>query len=384
MEVTWKYGLVSTPRRHKSRPQWKILWMPLWWIWSPPRSREGWCCTCHAHTNQHHRASRVPCHGNLPQPLHSWSFHPDCSPAWATQKGCRIQLGCFLSYSFSACKECCCEWHYPSILWCIMPNNIQVDASQVRLRAALLQDNKPVAFVSRALTEVEHCYANIECEMLAVVFGAERFRTYVYGRPFTIESDHKPLESMTKKSLAHMTAWLQCLLLHLQRYDYVLCYHSEKEMALPDTLSRFKPKPGLKIALDIAIHHAHLSPVQREALQLAFWDGCWDPCPSWYHHLWLAWWHQGSPTSTTSLPPTLWITQHWWWTCVLQRSPHHLSIRKGGGPWYPAPITSRQHQKNSCLPMIVYSGLVSTRPLRKLFGNMKHAWYFKPRMPPHH
>ena len=40
----------------------------------------------------------------------------------------------------------------------------------------------------------------------------------------------------------------------------------------PDTLSHFKPKPGPEIALDIAINHAHLSPVQKEALQLAF--GC--------------------------------------------------------------------------------------------------------------
>ena len=41
-------------------------------------------------------------------------------------------------------------------------------------------------------------------------------------------------------------------------------------MALPDTLLHFKPKPGLEIALDISIHHTHLSPVQKEALQLAF------------------------------------------------------------------------------------------------------------------
>ena len=52
-------------------------------------------------------------------------------------------------------------------------------------------------------------------------------------------------------------------------YDYVLCYHSGKEMALPDTLSHFKSKPGPEIALDIAIHHAHISLVQKEALQMA-------------------------------------------------------------------------------------------------------------------
>ena len=50
---------------------------------------------------------------------------------------------------------------------------IQVDASQVGLGAALLQNGKPIAFASKALTETECRYANIEREMLAVVFGAE-------------------------------------------------------------------------------------------------------------------------------------------------------------------------------------------------------------------
>ena len=139
------------------------------------------------------------------------------------------------------------------------PITVQVDASQVRLGASLLQDNKlPVAFTSKALTEVKCHFANIECAMLHVVFRAEQFRTYVYGRPFTIESDHKPLESITKKSLADTPAHLQCMLLCLQGYDYVLHYHPGKEMALLDTLSQTKPGP--EITLDIAIHYAHLSP----------------------------------------------------------------------------------------------------------------------------
>ena len=106
--------------------------------------------------------------------------------------------------------------------------------------------------------------------MLAVVFGTEWFRTYEYGRAFIIESDHKPLESITTKSLADTPACLQCMLLCFQGYDYVLHYCPGKEMALPDKLSCFKPKPGPEIALDVTIHHACLSPVQMEALQLAF------------------------------------------------------------------------------------------------------------------
>ena len=70
------------------------------------------------------------------------------------------------------------------------PLTVQVDASQVGLGAALCQDNKTVTFTSKALIEMQHHYTNIECEMLAVIFRAEWLRTYIYGRSFTIESDH--------------------------------------------------------------------------------------------------------------------------------------------------------------------------------------------------
>ena len=54
-----------------------------------------------------------------------------------------------------------------------------------------LQDGCPVAFASKALTPTEQWYANIECEMLACIFGAEWY-TYVFGHAFAIESDHEP------------------------------------------------------------------------------------------------------------------------------------------------------------------------------------------------
>ena len=87
---------------------------------------------------------------------------------------------------------------------------------------------------------------------------------------FTIESDHKPLESISQKNLSDMPAQLQCMLLHLQGYDYIIYYWPSKEMALPDTLSHFSPCSGPDIPLDIAIHHAHLSPEWKEAFQQAF------------------------------------------------------------------------------------------------------------------
>ena len=151
-----------------------------------------------------------------------------------------------------------------------LPVTIQVDASQVGLGAALLQNGKPIAFASKALTETEHRYTNIEREMLAAVFGAERFHTYVYGWSFTIESDHKPLESISKKNLADTPAQLQCMMLCLQGYDFTIHYCPGKEMVIPDTLSHFHPRPGPDLPLDIAIHHAHITPDHKEAFQQAF------------------------------------------------------------------------------------------------------------------
>ena len=93
---------------------------------------------------------------------------------------------------------------------------------------------------------------------------------YVYGRSFTIQSDHKPLESISQKNLADTPAHLQHMLLHLQGYDYTIHYCPSMEMALPDTLSWFSPHPGPDIPLDIAINHAHLSPERKKAFQQAF------------------------------------------------------------------------------------------------------------------
>ena len=151
-----------------------------------------------------------------------------------------------------------------------LPVTIQVDASQVGLGTALLQNSKPIAFASKALTKTECRYANIEREMLAAVFGAERFHTYVYGWSFTIESDHKLLESISRKNLADTPAWLQRMMLCLQGYNFTIRYCPGKEMVIPDTLSRFSPRPGPDIPLDIAIHHAHITPDYKEAFQQVF------------------------------------------------------------------------------------------------------------------
>ena len=82
------------------------------------------------------------------------------------------------------------------------PVTVQADASQRGLGTCLIQDGQPIAFASKSLTDTETQYANIERELLAIVFACQRFNTYVLGRPFTVESNHKPLEMIHLKSLA--------------------------------------------------------------------------------------------------------------------------------------------------------------------------------------
>ena len=71
------------------------------------------------------------------------------------------------------------------------PVTLQVDASQHGLGAALIQTNGPVAYASKALNETQRRYAQIEKELLAIVFGCKRFHQYAYGITINIETDSR-------------------------------------------------------------------------------------------------------------------------------------------------------------------------------------------------
>ena len=118
------------------------------------------------------------------------------------------------------------------------PIVITCDASKSGLGAALLQEDKPIAYASRALSDAETRYAQIEKELLAVVFAFHKFHQYVYGKEVQVESDHKPLEMIVRKPLSAAPPRLQRMLLQLQKYTFDLRFKPGKDMVLADTLSR--------------------------------------------------------------------------------------------------------------------------------------------------
>ena len=258
----------STENTHQG-PSHQLLWLPIQCQWCPPRPGEGWCCACSPSTHKCHWTPRVPQHGDISSP-----FVPGLSTLTAPlqellKKDTNFTWNASYEATFQQVKQAVVSDTTLGYFDPSLPVTIQVNASQVGLGAALLQNNKPVAFTSKTLTNAECRYINIEREMLAVVFGAERFHTYIYGQSFMIESDHKPLESISRKNLADMPAWLQCMMLHLQGYDLTICYCPGMEMVIPDTLSIQSPaRPNFP--LHIAIHHARIMPDCKEAFQQTF------------------------------------------------------------------------------------------------------------------
>ena len=120
---------------------------------------------------------------------------------------------------------------------------VSTDASKDGIGGVLLQAEgehwKPVAYASRTMTETECRYAQIEKECLGLVFGLEKFHSYIYGLPtFTVETDHRPLVSIIKKNLNDMSPRIQRLMMKMLRYDFELVYTPGKHLILADALSR--------------------------------------------------------------------------------------------------------------------------------------------------
>ena len=101
---------------------------------------------------------------------------------------------------------------------------IQSDASINGLGCALIQDEKPVCYASRALTEAESRYSNIERELLAAMWSLEHFNHYIEGSNVTLQTDHKPLVSIWSKSINTASPRIQSLLLRMSCYNVKLEY----------------------------------------------------------------------------------------------------------------------------------------------------------------
>ncbi|KAJ8377185.1 hypothetical protein SKAU_G00077650 [Synaphobranchus kaupii] len=134
----------------------------------------------------------------------------------------------------------------PPVLAMYDPNReskVSADASSYGLGAVLLQEAeggwRPVAYVSRSLTPTEQRYAHVEKEALGLTWACERFRNFLIGKHFQMETDHKPLLSLLgSQPLDTLPPRILRFRMRLMRYSYSITYVPGKRLWTADTLSR--------------------------------------------------------------------------------------------------------------------------------------------------
>ena len=120
------------------------------------------------------------------------------------------------------------------------PTQVIAYASPVGLGAVLTQKQKNgprvLCYASRSLTDTERRYSQTEKEAQALVWACEKFHPYVYGVPFDLVTDHKPLEVIygpRSKPCAHIERWV----LRMQPYKFKVKYEPGPSN-IADPLSR--------------------------------------------------------------------------------------------------------------------------------------------------
>uniref|UniRef100_A0A2N9J7H4 Chromo domain-containing protein n=1 Tax=Fagus sylvatica TaxID=28930 RepID=A0A2N9J7H4_FAGSY len=124
------------------------------------------------------------------------------------------------------------------------PFIVECDASGTGIGGVLMQNQKPIAFISQALQGRNLAMSTYDKEMLALVLAVQKWRPYLMGRKFIVRTDHKSLKYLWEQKIT--TIAQQRWLSKLMGYDFVIEYKRGSENLVADALSRREDTGELK------------------------------------------------------------------------------------------------------------------------------------------
>ncbi|XP_031422660.1 uncharacterized protein K02A2.6-like [Clupea harengus] len=185
----------------------------------------------------------IPNLASMLKPLHQllcqdkvWKWTAQCDQVFAQTKEALVKSEALIHFDPSLPLQLACD---------ASPYGIGAVVSHILANG----EERPIAFASRSLNKAESNYAQIEREALGIVFGIRKFHQYLFGRKFTLLTDHRPLTTIfgphtgiPSLAASRMQRW--ALILSAHTYD--IKYRKSELHSNADGLSRL-PLPDTHV-----------------------------------------------------------------------------------------------------------------------------------------